>query len=168
MDWIKTIAPMLGTALAGPLGGAAASMIADKLGLSEKSVEAVTGILQGNSMTPEQVANLKLAEIDFSKFLEENKIKLAQINLDNTRDARGMQIATRSVVPATLAIIVTVGFFGILIGMLAGKLTATDNQALLIMLGALGAAWGAIVNYYFGSSASSAEKNKLLAAKRDE
>ena len=30
MDWFKTLAPMLGTALAGPLGGAAAAFIADK------------------------------------------------------------------------------------------------------------------------------------------
>lgn len=31
MDWLKQIAPLLGTALGGPLGGAAASFIASKI-----------------------------------------------------------------------------------------------------------------------------------------
>ena len=88
---------------------------------------------------------------------------LAQLAVDNTKDARAMQTATRSNVPATLAVIITVGFFGILIGMLLGDLKTTDNQALLILLGALGAAWGAIVNYYFGSSSDSGRKTELLA-----
>ena len=35
---IKGLAPMLGTALAGPLGGAAASFIADKLGIETKTI----------------------------------------------------------------------------------------------------------------------------------
>jgi uncharacterized membrane protein YeaQ/YmgE (transglycosylase-associated protein family) len=56
-----------------------------------------------------------------------------------------------------------VGFFGILIGMLAGKLTTTENQALLLLLGALSAAWGAVVNYFFGSSADSGRKTELIA-----
>ena len=32
-DWIKNIAPLVGTALGGPLGGAAAAFLADKLGI---------------------------------------------------------------------------------------------------------------------------------------
>ena len=70
---------------------------------------------------------------------------------------------TRSNVPALLAVLITVGFFGILVGMLLGVLSASDNQALMIMLGALGAAWGAVVNYFFGSSADSGRKTELLA-----
>ena len=41
-DWLKTLAPLLGTALGGPLGGAAASFIADKLGIENKTIEAVS------------------------------------------------------------------------------------------------------------------------------
>ena len=36
MDWLKQLAPLLGTALAGPLGGAAAAFIADKLGVEQR------------------------------------------------------------------------------------------------------------------------------------
>ena len=58
MDWLKTIAPMLGTALGGPLGGAAAEFVADKLGLSEKTVDAVTSVLQSGQMTADQITQI--------------------------------------------------------------------------------------------------------------
>jgi hypothetical protein len=75
-----------------------------------------------------------------------------------------MQIQTKSRIPAVLAILITIGFFGVLGGMLSGQLQASgNNEALLILLGALGAAWGAVVNFYFGSSAGSAAKNEMLA-----
>ena len=41
--------------------------------------------------------------------------------------------------------------------------SATDSQARLIVLGVLGAAWGAVVNYFFESSADSGCKTGLRA-----
>lgn len=168
MDWkavIGTVAPWIGTALGGPLGGAAVGAVADALGLSDKTEASIKAALSG--VTPEQMLSLKNADQAFSVKMQElgyaNMEKLAALAVDNTKDARAMQIQTRSQIPAVLAILITVGFFGILIGMLSGKLTSTDNQALLIMLGALGAAWGAVVNFFFGSSHDSGRKTELLA-----
>lgn len=168
MDWkaiIGTVAPWIGTALGGPLGGAAVGAVADALGLSDKTEAGIKEALSG--VTPEQMLSLKNADQAFSVKMQElgysNVEKLAALAVDNTKDARAMQTSTRSKIPAVLAILITVGFFGILIGMLRGDLTATDNQALLIMLGALGAAWGAVVNFFFGSTAESGRKTELLA-----
>ena len=61
---LKTAAPALATAVAGPLGGAAVGMIADKLGLSDKTVEAVTAALTSN---PENIQKLKEMELEFYK-----------------------------------------------------------------------------------------------------
>ena len=163
MDWLKTLAPLLGTALGGPLGGAAAAFIADKLGLDSKTVESVSEVLNGSKMSPDQISALKLAEIDFQKFLEQNKIDLAKLDADNTKSARDMQIATRSRTPDVLAGIITVGFFGILITMMLGWLKVSDQQALLLLLGALSAAFGAVINFFFGSSHGSQAKDRLLA-----
>jgi len=63
MEWLKTIAPMLGTALGGPLGGAAAAFVADKLGLSEKTVDAVTSVLQSGQMTADQITQVNDAQL---------------------------------------------------------------------------------------------------------
>lgn len=165
MEWLSTIAPMIGTALGGPLGGAAAAFLADKLGLSEKTVEAVSDVLQSGRMTPEQIEAVKLAEIDFQKFLETNKIKIEEVHAKDRADARAMQIVSKSVVPATLSFFVTVGYFGILIGMMTGELKTQDSQALLLMLGSLSTAWGMVMAFWFGTTKSSADKNQILAAK---
>lgn len=168
MDWkalVSTVAPWIGTALGGPLGGAAVGAVADALGLSDKTEASIKAALSG--VTPEQMLAIKNADQAFSVKMQElgydNLEKMAALAVANTKDARLMQVQTRSQIPAILAILITVGFFGILIGMLSGKLSATDNQALLIMLGALGAAWGAVVNFFFGSTAESGRKNDLLA-----
>lgn len=168
MDWkavIGTVAPWIGTALGGPLGGAAVGAVADALGLSDKTEASIKAALSG--VTPEQMLALKNADLTFSAKMQElgyaNVEKLAALAIENTKDARAMQVQTRSQIPAVLAVLITLGFFGILVGMLSGKLTSTDNQALLIMLGALGAAWGAVVNFFFGSSADSGRKTELLA-----
>jgi hypothetical protein len=168
MDWmaiLKTVAPWIGTAIAGPLGGMAVEAAANALGVSAKTTDALKQALSG--ATPEQMLALKKADQDFQLQMQAlgyaDLEKLAALAVENTKDARAMQVATRSNVPAILAILITLGFFGVLVGMLAGVLKSSDNQALLIMLGALGAAWGAVVNYFFGSSADSGRKTELLA-----
>ena len=158
---LKTIAPLLGTALGGPLGGAAAAFIADKLGLDTKTVKDVSEILNGSKMDPQQVVQIKLAELEFQKFLKTHNIDEAKLVLENTKDARDMQKQTRSYFPATLSSLVTIGFFGILTFMLIWE--TNPSQPLLIMLGALGAAFGAVVNFWLGSSNGSQNKDRMLA-----
>ena len=163
MDWLKQLAPMLGTALGGPLGGAAASFIADKLGIENKTIEAVSEVLNSGKMTPEQVSAIKLAEIDFEKFCKTNQLDLEKLSVQNTQGARDMQVATRSYIPGTLAVVITIGYLGILVGMMLGTLKVNDNQALLILVGALATGFGTVLNFFLGSSAGSQKKDDALA-----
>lgn len=158
--WLKGIAPLLGTALAGPLGGAAAAFLADKLGAKEKTVEAIMESLN-TPMTPEQLAGIKTAEIEFKKFLEQNKIDMAKLEVENVRSARDTFANTRSKTPELLSYLITLGFFGILSYMLT--MDSKPSEPLLIMLGSLGTAWIAVCNFWFGSTAGSARKTDLLA-----
>jgi hypothetical protein len=163
MDFLKTLVPMLGSALGGPFGGIAAGFIAEKLGLEGKTVDAVTKALTDNKMTADQVTAIRLAEIDFTKFMAQNEITKDQLDTQNTADARAMQVAVKSSTPDILAVIIVTGFFGILIAMMLGLLTASDQQALLILLGSLSAGFGAVLNFFFGSSRGSQNKDVLLA-----
>ena len=162
MEWLKTLAPLLGTALGGPIGGAAAAFIADKLGIESKTIEAVTEVLTSGKLTPEQLTGLKLAEIEFQKFLKDHDIKLEEIAAGDRRSARDMQVAVKSRMPAVLTLLITVGFFSVLGWMLYDK-AAVDSPPLLIMLGSLGTAWTGACAFWFGTTSNSQSKTNLLA-----
>lgn len=162
MEWLKSIAPMAGAALAGPFGSIAATYLADRIGLDAKTVTAVTDALSGGALSPEQISNIKLAENDMTKFMVDNGIKADTLAAEDRRDARAMQVATHSRMPAALTIMVTLGFFGVLITLLLMPKMA-DNQIVLVMVGQLSAVWGACVAFYVSTTFSSASKNQLLA-----
>lgn len=162
MDWLKVLAPMLGTALGGPLGGAAASFIADKLGIQEKTIEAVSEVLNSGKMSADQIASLKLAEIDFNKFLEGNKIRLSELDVQDRSSARAREMTVRDWIPGTLAMLLTVGFFGVLAYMMQYGTPERGHDALLVMLGSLGTGFTGVLAYYFGSSSGSASKNAMI------
>ena len=159
--WISALAPALGTALAGPLGGAAAAMLADKLGIEEKTVAAVSEVLNSGKMNADQIASIKVAEIEFQKFLEANKIRLDELDAADRASARSMQVATRSPNPGALAMGVTAGFFGVH-GWMLSTPDYNPTEPLLVMLGSLGTAWTMVIGYYFGSSAGSRAKTDLI------
>ena len=162
MEWLKKLAPLLGAALGGPLGGAAAAFLADRLGVDSKTVSAVTDVLNSGKMTPEQISAIRLAEIEFQKFLESNKIKLEEIEAADRGSARTMQTATKSAMPAVLTLLITFGFFGVL-GWMLYDTTVVDNPPLLIMLGSLGTAWTGACAFWFGTTSGSKAKTDLLA-----
>ncbi|MBD3767999.1 MAG: hypothetical protein IE928_08650 [Gammaproteobacteria bacterium] len=158
---IGAVAPVLGAALGGPLGGAAASQIAQSL-LGKTDATSAELEQAVKNATPEQLASLKKLDHDFQIRMEELGLDLERINQQGIADARAREIAVNDKVPAVLAIAVTIGFFGVL-GWMVYDGTKGHSDALLVMLGALGGAWGAVMNYYFGSSSGSAKKNELLA-----
>jgi hypothetical protein len=168
MDWkdvVKTVAPWIGTALGGPLGGLAVEAAASALGLNEKTTDALKNAIGG--MTAEEALALKQADQSFALQMQAMGFKqvtdLEALASADRKDARAMQIVTRSLVPAVLSMVVTMGYFGILLGLMAGWLKAADSQALLLMLGSLSAAWGAVMAYWFGTTRDSGVKTELLA-----
>jgi hypothetical protein len=162
---IKTVAPWIGAALTGPLGGLAIEAAASALGVTDKTADAVKQALQG--ATPEQMLALKQADQQFALHMQalgfKNVADLEAIAAGDRKDARDLQRTTRSLVPAILSMLVTIGYFGILVGMMVGTLKVSDSQALLIMLGSLSTAWGMVMAFWFGTTFSSGQKNELLA-----
>lgn len=170
MDWqslLKTVAPWIGTAIGGPLGGMALTAAASAFGISEPTTDKLKAALAG--MTPEQMQALQAADqqfqLDMQKLGFQHIEALEALVVEDRKDARAMQIAVKSWVPSMLAMVITTAFLGILFGLLRGwlKATADSEQYLLLLLGQLATAWIAIVSYYFGSSAGSARKDELAA-----
>jgi hypothetical protein len=161
MDWLKQIAPTVATALGGPLAGMAVSAISKAIGVDE---DKVTDIISSNKLTADQVAQIKIAEIELAKQAQELGLNFEKLAVDDRKSAREMQATTRSMMPPILASAVTVGFFGIVVMMFFNQIDS-NNPAILMMLGSLGTAWTGIIAYYFGSSAGSQAKTEMMAKK---
>ena len=104
-----------------------------------------------------------MAEIEFQKFLKTNEIDLDKVHAADRDSARDLLKATGSYVPATLTMMVTIGYFGVLIGMMTKQLAVADSQVMLMMLGQLGTAWGVCLAFWMGTTRNSQEKTNLLA-----
>lgn len=169
MDWktiIGTVAPWIATAVGGPLGGLAVEAAANALGLSEKTESALKQAISG--VSPEQMMALKTADQAFQVKMQELGFshiqKLEELAVQDRNSAREREIKTGdSRTPRIIACVVILGFFAILLTMMFKDLPASSKEAALIMLGALGSAFTGVISYYYGSTAGSAEKSKLLA-----
>lgn len=157
MDWLKQIAPTIATALGGPLAGLAVDAISKAVGIDPKDVNKT--IAEGK-LTADQIAQIKTAEIAMAARAQEMGLDFEKIAVDDRKSARQMQSTTQSWIPGIMAIAVTIGFFGILIGLMTEHFKTSD--ALMLMLGSLGTAWTGIIAFYFGSSAGSQKKDELL------
>lgn len=165
-DWkalLKTVAPVLGAALGGPLGGAAASFIAGQLGLDDKTISSVTTLLSAGQMTPEQIGQLRLAELDMKKFMADHDIKLEQLAVDDRNSARKMAADTHALTPALLTWIIVLAFLGIEGFMLFGVKTMASDLVVGRILGTLDTSLGLVLAFWFGSNSGSARTKELLA-----
>lgn len=170
-DWraiVKTVAPALGTMLGGPLGGIAATAITSALGIEADSTEDQIAAAV-RTATPEQLLALKSAENQFKLDMERIGLDYEKIAADDRDSARKREVTLSQAgdligarATHVVATIVTVGFFAVLFIVLSGKVT-TDNQAALLLLGTMSAGFGAVVQYYLGSSLGSKAKTDALA-----
>jgi hypothetical protein len=163
-DLLASLAPTLASAILGPLGGVAVAALGKVFGIDGATTEQVSKVFQDGRMTPEQLSAIKALELKYQADEKERGFRYAELTFKDSADARFMQVATRSNVPAALAALVTTGFFGILIFMIV-KSDYKPTEPLLVLLGALSTSWTMIVGFYFGSSHGSQAKSELLASK---
>lgn len=164
MDWKKvvgTVAPTLASALGGPLAGLATNAIIEALGIPPDG-SSDRDISQAIAKDPEALLKLKQANLDFEKRMRELDIDLERIHASDRDSARNLAIQTKDHTPAILAGIITFGFLGTLLVVLKWGTPLNGGDALLIMLGALGASFTSVVSYYYGSSSSSKNKDATI------
>jgi hypothetical protein len=157
MSWIESIAPTIASCLGGPLAGLAVEAVSKAIGVDPNQVQ---DTINSGKLTADQIASIQAAEVQLKLKAQEMGLNFEELAVQDRKSAREMQTTTRSWIPPLLAIIITVGFFGILVGMMSGKVTSSD--ALMLLLGSLGTAWTGVISFYFGSSASSQNKDQLL------
>ncbi|ADM08269.1 hypothetical protein PB2503_00942 [Parvularcula bermudensis HTCC2503] len=162
------VAPSLAAALGGPLAGAAADILSKRvLGGQPSTADDWGPIIEATGRgDPETVGAIKEAEIAFRHAVLDSRIDLARIAAADRADARAREVKTKDPTPAILGMGIISGFFVTLIFMVALPVPEGAGTMFSIMLGALATMTAAVVNYYFGSSAESAVKTRLIGGLR--
>lgn len=165
---LKKAAPWLAAAAAGPAGlaGMAIKTVAQALGADDGATsEQLAAAVAGAS--PEQIKALRLAELEFKVRMQELGMKqitdLEGIAAADRKDARGMQIAIRSPMPAVLTIVVGLGFLCTLAALFFLPIPESNRDLIVYMCGQLAAAFAACLAFWVGTTRSSENKTGLLA-----
>lgn len=162
MTWLTKVLPTIATAIGGPLAGVAVDFVASKLNLSEKTTDSVKAAIAG--ATPEQLIQLKQIDVDLQKYFAELDIDIFKLETEDRDSARKREISVHDNTPKILAYGITLGFFGILVWILKHGFPIDNKDVLIYMLGSLNAAWTGAMAYYYGTTKSSNDKNKLIAS----
>ena len=140
LNLLKGIAPTLATAVAGPLGGAAVSAIASRLGVGD-SVEAVAKAIAGDPAAAQKIAEL---ELEMTKVAAD-----AMKNEDNnvstrwSSDMASDSWLSKNIRPMSLVAI----FVGYFLFAMMSAFGLNANEAYVTLLGQ----WGMLImGAYFG------------------
>lgn len=158
MSWLETIAPTIATAIGGPLGGLAYEAVSKILGISQDDAKKM---LDDGKMSADQIAQVKIAEIELKKTEEQLGLNFEALAVDDRKSAREMQTEVKSPLVPTLAIIIVVSFIGITIGTLMGY-SHIESAMAGTLIGYLSAKAEQVVSFYFGSSNGSQAKDQMI------
>jgi len=137
---LKSFAPTLATAVAGPLGGAAVTALASKLGVSD-SVDAVAKAISGDPAAAQKIAELELemAKVAAGAMINEDNNVSKRWDADMSSDSW----LSKNIRPMSLVAI----FIGYFLFAMMSAFGLNANEAYVTLLGQ----WGMLImGAYFG------------------
>ena len=144
---VGAVAPTLGSALGGPMGGMAMNMIAEKLGVPNNP-QAVEKAIENAS--PEQMIELKKAEQAFDLQMKELDGDVFKMEVADGQDAR--KHFSKDWTARIMGLSVIGGFLGYIF-LVTLQPPEQNSEALInLVLGYLGGLTSAVVSFYFGAS----------------
>lgn len=147
---VGELAPTIGAALGGPVGGAAAGMLANVLGC-DPTPQKIEKALQ--TATPEQLAEIKKAELDFEVRMKELEVDVYALETKDTQHARESFKEDWTARAIAIMSVLLFGFYVILVTVQPSD--DNDLNVVNLVLGYLGGIVSSVVSFYFGASKSS-------------
>lgn len=144
---VGAVAPTLGTALGGPLGGAAASAIASVLGCDTDARSLEKALSQA---TPEQLVQIKKAELEFEARMKELDVDLYALQTADTADAR--KHFAKDWTARFLAISLCLLFAGYIVLVTVLPPDQNSDAIINLILGSITGSFSTVIAFYFGSS----------------
>ena len=142
-----SVAPTLGTALGGPLGGMAGDVISKVLGVDNNPASLEKAIA---TATPEQLLEIKKAEKDFEAKMKALDVDLYKLETQEKQDAR--KTFSKDWTARIIGIAMVGGFLGYIF-LVTLQPPEQNSEALInLVLGYLGGLASAVISFYFGAS----------------
>lgn len=177
MDWsalvplVASAAPTIGSLLGGLIpfpGGAilgklAGTVLAEAFGVVP-TPEAVSAAI---SATDPSVVTAKLSEAEAKMTAEVEMFKAQLADVQNARATTVEYVKAGSILaaaPVVVSVIIILGFGALSLLAMKPDIAGVDKSVVLFLLGAWSGYTGAVVTYWLGSSAGSADKSQQIAA----
>jgi len=159
MDWLKSIAPTIATALGGPLAGLAVNAVSSAIGVDPSEVQ---NTINSGKMTADQIASLQTAEIALKARAQEMGLDFEKLAVADRSSARQMQMTTGSFVPPLLSVMIVIAWSTIQWFLLTHVIESSMRELVARVLGTLDGALMLVLSFYFGSSSGSQSKDAML------
>jgi len=150
---VGNLAPTLGSALAGPMGGMAGNLVAEVLGCDPEPKKIEQAI---QNATPEQLMELKKAEKDFEIKMKELDVDIFAMETADIQDAR--KAFAKDWTPRIFGLAALFGFIGYIFLVTLQPPDANSDTIVSLVLGYLGGLVSGIASFYFGASNKENEK----------
>lgn len=169
MSWreiVKSIAPTIGSALGGPLVGAATKFLTDEFLEDGDDSEANLGKFL-ESANPDTLVRLKELELDFKAKTEALEVDVFKLEVDDRKSARQMAENAGMWPQILFSVIFFVAYFGMIYMLFTGhiKLDESIRDMATILIGVITASMPGIIGFWFGSSEGSKRKTSKLTLK---
>ena len=176
---VTKYAPFISGALAAtgvgaPIAGGislGASLLSSFLGV-EPEPDKVLAAFNTAKADPAQMVELARIDSENQKTLSQERVSLLALAVANVENARNREVSLAKMghkgawATHVVSAIVTIGFFVMLYYVLNPEVVASKtvepSQAAVLLLGSLATAFGAVVNYYVGSSLGSKDKDASI------
>lgn len=169
-DWrklVRTVAPTLGTALGGPIGGLAMTAISNALlGKKDGTEEQIRDAII--NATPADFLKLKELDQQFAKDMKALDIDVFRLEVQDKSSARDL-FKVNYWPQIVISALYIAGYFTILALLLTGKLGTVDAQwkePATLLIGVLTTSVPTILAFWFGTTFGSREKSAMLAASK--
>lgn len=167
MEWLKSIAPTIATAMGGPLAGMAVDAIGNALGMKDATKEQVKDLLASGTLTSDQMASIKQADTTLKVRMKELEIDMEKVHAGDRNSAREMAAKTGDVwTPRIMAMVVFIVWGAVNYKLFNGTINGDMRELVARALGTLDAVLMAVIYYYYGSSSSSAAKTEAMQGKK--
>ena len=165
MDWLKTLAPTVATALLGPLGGAAVAAIGEIIGIDAPTQDKINDAFRSGQLTPEQLTAIKQLELQYQDDEKERGFKYAELAYKDRDSARQANVAggLSNKLFAMSLILLAIALGTEAVVLFKGYPSGIPEVAIGRILGLFDSIAMMVLSYYYGTTSGSAHKNELLA-----